>query len=99
MAQQTIGIGSSYDDLSADKERDAFDKVNDNFNEIYDIGICFMLTFLFQTGIWMQHASKDVNWTLPADHVNCKNVSSCYSEMQVQVSILSISAGGGQYIL
>jgi hypothetical protein len=36
MAKQTIGIGSAYDDPSADKARDAFDKVNDNFTEVYD---------------------------------------------------------------
>jgi hypothetical protein len=35
MAKQTIGIGASANDGSGDPLRIAFDKVNDNFNEIY----------------------------------------------------------------
>ena len=35
MAKQTIGIGSSADDGSGDTLRVAFDKANDNFDELY----------------------------------------------------------------
>jgi len=35
MAQQTINIGSTANDGTGDQLRTAFDKVNDNFNEIY----------------------------------------------------------------
>lgn len=35
MAKQTINIGASANDGSGDPLRNAFDKVNDNFNEIY----------------------------------------------------------------
>lgn len=35
MAQQTINIGTSPNDNTGDPVRDAFDKVNDNFNEVY----------------------------------------------------------------
>lgn len=35
MAKQNIGIGSSANDNTGDTLRDAFDKVNDNFNELY----------------------------------------------------------------
>lgn len=35
MAKQTIGIGSSANDGTGDALRVAFDKTNDNFNEIY----------------------------------------------------------------
>lgn len=35
MAQQTINIGSAANDGTGDPIRDAFDKVNDNFNEMY----------------------------------------------------------------
>lgn len=35
MAKQTIGIGSSADDGNGDTLRAAFDKCNDNFNELY----------------------------------------------------------------
>ena len=35
MAKQTIGIGTSANDGTGDPLRDAFDKVNDNFDEVY----------------------------------------------------------------
>lgn len=35
MSKQTIGIGSAANDGTGDTLRDAFDKVNDNFNELY----------------------------------------------------------------
>lgn len=35
MAKQTIGIGAAPNDGTGDTVRDAFDKVNDNFNEQY----------------------------------------------------------------
>jgi hypothetical protein len=37
MAQQLIGIGASANDGTGDPLRTAFDKVNDNFNELYVI--------------------------------------------------------------
>lgn len=38
MAKQTIGIGTVENDNTGDKLRDAFDKVNDNFDELYGAG-------------------------------------------------------------
>ncbi len=35
MSQQTINIGAAVDDQTADTARDAFDKTNDNFTELY----------------------------------------------------------------
>lgn len=35
MAQQTIGIGTTANDGTGDPIRDAFDKCNDNFTELY----------------------------------------------------------------
>lgn len=35
MAQQTINIGTTANDGTGDPLRTAFDKVNDNFNEVY----------------------------------------------------------------
>lgn len=36
MAKQTINIGTSANDGTGDPLRDAFDKCNDNFTELYD---------------------------------------------------------------
>ena len=38
MAKQTINIGSSANDGTGDQLRTAFDKVNDNFDEVYTAG-------------------------------------------------------------
>ena len=35
MAQQSINIGSSANDGTGDPLRTAFDKINDNFSELY----------------------------------------------------------------
>lgn len=44
MAKQTIGIGSAANDGKGDALRDAFDKCNDNFDELYS-AIVGVLTF------------------------------------------------------
>ena len=36
MAKQTINIGSSANDGTGDPLRTAFDKINDNFTELYN---------------------------------------------------------------
>jgi len=38
MARQEINIGSAANDGTGDKLRVAFDKINDNFVELYDQG-------------------------------------------------------------
>ena len=39
MAKQTINVGSQLEDPTADKTRDAFIKVNENFDELYNVNI------------------------------------------------------------
>ena len=51
MAKQVIGIGTTPNDGTGDDIRDAFDKVNDNFNECYPTQVT-SLTLL------------DTGWTL-----------------------------------
>ena len=38
MAKQTVNLGSSANDGTGDPLRTAFDKINDNFDEIYLVG-------------------------------------------------------------
>ena len=50
MAKQVINIGASANDGSGDPLRNAFDKVNDNFNEIYfNFGNATTLTSIFDS--------------------------------------------------
>lgn len=39
MAKQTVNIGLSPNDGTGDQLRTAFDKINDNFDELYDNGL------------------------------------------------------------
>lgn len=38
MAKQVVNIGLAENDNKGDKLRDAFDKINDNFDEVYGVG-------------------------------------------------------------
>jgi len=50
VAKQVINIGASANDGSGDPLRNAFDKVNDNFNEIYfNFGTSTTLTSIFDS--------------------------------------------------
>lgn len=78
MAKQVIGIGSSYDDPSADKIRDGFDKVNDNFTELYNCNPELEKSDVIPIGAWNMDstASIDVPWDKYASNVfvSCINV-------------------------
>jgi len=82
MAQQDINIGSSYDDPSADSARTAFDKANDNFDELYiglvtQIGriddliqqVSTPIKEVVPIGTWNMdaNATKTVTWALPSN--------------------------------
>ena len=50
MAKQTIGIGSAANDGTGDTLRDGADKINDNFDEIYNaLGTGTTLTDIINT--------------------------------------------------
>ena len=61
MAKQVIGIGTTANDGTGDSIRDAFDKCNDNFTELYtddagDVGSeVDTIQHLFQIPHLMQH--------------------------------------------
>jgi len=61
MAKQVIGIGSSYDDPTADPIRDGFYKCNDNFTELYDSCIKFAL------GNWDMDTEGEITVPLSVD--------------------------------
>jgi hypothetical protein len=84
MAQQTINIGSAYKDPDSDKSRDAFDKIKDNFDELYaantsregeidaiETQIGDNVKVVVAIGTWNMDANelKLVNWTLPASNM------------------------------
>lgn len=52
MAQQTINIGAAPNDGTGDPLRDAFDKINDNFTELYGVpGTSFASAAEIRTGV------------------------------------------------
>lgn len=75
MAQQICNIGSAYKDPDADKSRDAFDKINDNFTELYAADSVFTSWISgynfakIEITDWNMDSTsgKSVAWALPAD--------------------------------
>lgn len=60
MAQQTIGIGAAPNDGTGDPLRDAFDKANDNFTELYS-GRSYVLA---KSGVGVSHTGNTNETTL-----------------------------------
>lgn len=59
MAKQTIGIGSSANDGTGDPLRTAFDKCNDNFDELYEVDSQFTFDTVNDNYIYTQHGILD----------------------------------------
>lgn len=60
MAKQTINIGSTANDGTGDPLRDAFDKVNDNFTELYSDDTGDVDSIIGGTGLEVDSATGDV---------------------------------------
>jgi hypothetical protein len=60
MAKQTINIGSTANDGTGDPLRDAFDKVNDNFTELYSDDSGDVDSIIGGTGLEVDSATGDV---------------------------------------
>ena len=105
MAKQTIGIGSTANDGTGDPLRDAFDKVNDNFSEVY--GDNFVThdrlaarytessAVTSATAITIDTSSADVfTWT--AGH----STTVAFTNVKVgSTCVLAITGGGSSYTL
>ncbi len=63
MAKQVINIGSAPNDNTGDFIRDAFDKVNDNFTELYTDDAGDVGSIVAGTGISVNQATGDVTVT------------------------------------
>jgi hypothetical protein len=58
MAKQTINIGTVANDNSGDTLRDSFDKVNDNFDEVYGAGGLVAVDTTFKTAAFTAEANN-----------------------------------------
>ena len=63
MAKQTIGVGSAPNDNTGDFIRDAFIKVNANFDELYTDDAGDVGSIVAGTGISVNQATGDVTVT------------------------------------
>ena len=63
MAKQTINIGTTANDGTGDPLRTAFDKVNDNFTELYSDDAGDVGSIIAGTGIAVDQATGDVTIT------------------------------------
>ena len=96
MAKQTINIGAVPNDGTGDPLRDAFDKCNDNFNELYSKQIRRNL----QTGLTYGVVSSDaddgitvVRQNAAANTITLPLNSNQAIDVDKQVEIISIGAG------
>lgn len=64
MAKQTINIGTTANDGTGDPLRTAFDKVNDNFTELYSDDAGDVGSIIAGTGISVDQATGDVTISL-----------------------------------
>jgi len=63
MAKQTVNIGSAANDGTGDPLRTAFDKINDNFDELYSDDLCDVGSIIAGTGISVDQATGNVTVT------------------------------------
>ena len=70
MAQQTINIGTTANDGTGDPLRTAFDKVNDNFTELYTDDAGDVGSITGGTGITASSSTGDVTLSITNDGVD-----------------------------
>lgn len=63
MAKQTVNIGSAANDGTGDPLRTAFDKINDNFDELYSDDLGDVGSIIAGTGISVDQATGNVTVT------------------------------------
>lgn len=64
MAKQVINIGSAANDGSGDPLRDAYDKCNDNFTEVYDDILAIQGSMPTTTGMFRSAGSESCAGTV-----------------------------------
>ena len=70
MAKQTINIGTTANDGTGDPLRTAFDKINDNFTELYSDDAGDVGSIIAGTGVAVDQATGDVTVSLADDGVS-----------------------------
>ena len=70
MAKQVINIGTTANDGTGDPLRSAFDKVNDNFTELYSDDTGDVGSIIAGTGIAVDQATGNVTVSVATDGIN-----------------------------
>jgi len=76
MAKQVINIGTSANDGTGDPLRTAFDKINDNFTELYTDDAGDVGSIIAGTGVAVDQATGDVTVSLADDGVSYAKMGS-----------------------
>lgn len=104
MAQQTINIGTAANDGTGDPLRDAFDKANDNFTELYagqGAGVSTQsgtsyTAVLADAGGYIQFTNgSSVTFTIPPNSSVAFPVGTVIEMEQAGAGALSVAAGSG----
>lgn len=104
MAQQTINIGTVANDGTGDPLRDAFDKANDNFTELYARGGAAVSSqtgtsytaVLGDANTYIQFSNAGaINFTIPPNASVAFPVGTVIEMEQTGAGALSVVAGSG----
>jgi hypothetical protein len=82
MAKQTINIGTTANDGTGDPLRTAFDKINDNFTELYSDDAGDVGSITGGTGITASSSTGDVTLSITNDGVGHDQLAARYTEIQ-----------------
>lgn len=91
MAKQTINIGTSANDGTGDPLRTAFDKINDNFDELYTDDAGDVGSITGGTGITASASTGDVTLSVTDNGVGHDQLSSRYTESSAVTSATAIT--------
>ena len=91
MAKQTINIGTAANDGTGDPLRDAFDKVNDNFTELYSDDAGDVGSIIGGTGLEVDSATGDVTVSISDDAVDHDQLSNRYTASSAVTSAAAIT--------
>jgi len=92
MAKQVINIGTTANDGTGDHLRTAFDKVNDNFTELYTDDAGDVGSIIAGTGISVDQATGDVTVSVATDGIDFDKLGAEFTTSSAVTTALDFSA-------
>jgi len=97
MAKQTINIGTAPNDGTGDPLRTAFDKVNDNFTELYSDDAGDVNSIIEGAGISVDQSTGDVTISVADSGINLIKLQSVNTPLNDMVLTYDSATGGFEW--